>query len=216
MPNNDKSSDYKFTVDKQHLVSEEQHITGHAIMQIAGIAIDGTFGLYQKIKGKAMERIMNLEEEIDLSAKGIERFVSLPLEQQEGEAPSRIGVLPANDEEYLNALGLRWEVKAEASVHWLVIHDYPIPSGYNHTLSDVSLRLMPSYPDSQIDMVYFANHLTLTSNRIISRLTPANHLNRNWQQWSRHRTSQNPWRMGIDCVETHMAQVQHWLEREVK
>ena len=37
-----------------------------------------------------------------------------------------------------------------------------------------------------------------------------------WQRWSRHRTSQNPWRPGVDGIPTHLALVEHWLEYTVE
>jgi len=215
MPNNEKPEGYKFKVDKEKFESDEKCITGLEILQKAGVDDVSKFGLYQKLKGKPMERIEDLTAAIDLSKKGIERFVTLPLEQQEGEAPQRVSCLPDYDEDFLNSLGLGWEVKADGGVHWLVIHHYPIPDGYNVATSTLSLRLERSYPDTQIDMVYFANSLALTNNCQIGQLASARHLGQVWQRWSRHRTTQNPWRVGIDCVETHIAQVQHWLEREL-
>ena len=36
-----------------------------------------------------------------------------------------------------------------------------------------------------------------------------------FQQWSRHRTPQNPWRVGIDDLGTHLVLVGDWLVKEL-
>lgn len=207
---------FKLKINKQKFVSDEKCISGRTILQMVGITDVTQFGLYQKIKGKTMERIKDLDAHIDLSKKGIERFVSLPLEQQEGEATQMVKLLPECDQAFLKDLALKWDLVPEGGIHWLVIYDFPIPEGYNFGTSDVSLRLERCYPDTQIDMVYFGHQLALNSGTTIRQIVSVNHLNRTWQRWSRHRTSQNPWRPGIDCIETHIVQVRHWLEREIR
>ncbi|NVJ99319.1 MAG: multiubiquitin domain-containing protein [Alphaproteobacteria bacterium] len=206
---------FKYKVGSENYKSDEPIVTGYEILETAGIDDPDKKGLYQKLHGKKMERIKDLGAPIDLSAPGIEKFVVLPLDQTEGEAPPLANRLPPVDLEFLEILDLRWEIKAEGNVHWLVLYDFPLPEGYNHATSDVSLRLERLYPDTQIDMVYFGNSLSRKDGGNIRQLTSANHLGRTWQRWSRHRTPQNPWRPGFDCVETHLALVQQWLEREL-
>lgn len=122
--------------------------------------------------------------------------------------------LPEDDERYLNALGLPWETVKEAGTSWLVVHNWSLPAGYNHTTAMAGLIIPPSYPDGQIDMVYFHPHLALTSGKGINKLTPRRFDGRELQQWSRHRTNENPWRPGLDDVASHFTLVNHWLERE--
>jgi hypothetical protein len=127
--------------------------------------------------------------------------------------------LPAEDEAYLDSTGLQWETVIEAAgsqaVRRLVIYGFPIPSGYNHASVDLFLRIEPLYPDTQIDMVYFLPALQKSSGGTIGALSSEPFDNKQWQRWSRHRTAQNPWRPGIDCVETHLQQVKSWLTREL-
>jgi len=78
------------------------------------------------------------------------------------------------------------------------------------------LRIPPSYPDDQIDMVYFYPALALTSGKAIGQLSPLAFDGKQYQQWSRHRTAQNPWRPNLDNVCTHLLQVNNWLERELR
>ena len=54
----------------------------------------------------------------------------------------------------------------------------------------------PLYPDAQIDMAYFKPFLARTDGRAIQNLTECVIQREKWQRWSRHRTQQNPWRMG--------------------
>lgn len=124
--------------------------------------------------------------------------------------------LTEEDEECLAARGFKWEAVIEAATKWLIIPGYQIPEGYNHGMADVALRISPSYPDDQIDMVYFQPALALTSGRAIKQLTALALDGKQYQQWSRHRTAANPWRPGLDNVCTHLLQVDSWLQRELK
>jgi hypothetical protein len=124
--------------------------------------------------------------------------------------------LGEEDEDCLDGTGLEWETLLERRTKWLILRRYPIPAGYNVTVADVALRIPPSYPDDQIDMVYFHPGLALVSGRGIGALTPLTLEGREYQQWSRHRTAQNPWRPGLDNVCTHLLQVDSWLQRELR
>lgn len=124
--------------------------------------------------------------------------------------------LAEEDEEGLAARGLRWEAVVETGAKWLIFPEYPIPGGYNHRAASAALRIKPSYPDDDIDMVYFFPPLALADGRTIKRLTPFQLDGKQYQQWSRHRTAANPWRPGLDNVCTHLLQVDNWLERELK
>jgi hypothetical protein len=123
--------------------------------------------------------------------------------------------LSEEDEQGLAALTLEWETIIEGGTKWLIIRGYPVPEGYNHRQASAALRISPSYPDDQIDMVYFSPALALTSGRAIRQLTPLVIDGKQYQQWSRHRTAQNPWRPGLDNICTHLLQVNNWLDREL-
>jgi hypothetical protein len=124
--------------------------------------------------------------------------------------------LPPEDEDCLNANGYAWEAIIENNTKWLIIHAYPIPAGYNVRTAILALRIPPSYPDDQIDMVYFNPALALLSGRGIGALSMTTIDAKPFQQWSRHRTAANPWRMGLDNVGTHLLQVASWLARELQ
>jgi hypothetical protein len=123
--------------------------------------------------------------------------------------------LPEEDEQCLAAMGLEWEAIIEGNSKWVIVRSYPIPAGYNHRTADSALRISPSYPDDQIDMVYFSPGLALMKGKTIRQLTAYQLDGKQYQQWSRHRTAQNPWRPGLDNIFTHLLQVTNWLEREL-
>jgi len=126
--------------------------------------------------------------------------------------------LPEEDREFFdNRLGLEWEAVKEGDVRRVVIHKFGVPDGYTVTEADLFVRLEAGYPDAQIDMVFFFPHLGLKSGRTIGATTGQQQFDgRSWQQWSRHRTGENPWIPGIDNIERHLLLVREWLDREVR
>jgi len=124
--------------------------------------------------------------------------------------------LPEEDEACLAACGRQWEAITDAGAKWLVFPDYSVPDAYNHQNVSAALRIPPSYPDDQIDMVYFFPHLALKNGRAIGALSDFQLDGKVYQQWSRHRTTNNPWRSGLDNVCTHLLQVNNWLQREIR
>lgn len=124
--------------------------------------------------------------------------------------------LPAEDMEWLETTGCRYDLVSESGVLRVVVHDLPVPDGYNLQNVTANVRIEPGYPDAQIDMVYLYPDLALSSGRAIAALSADAFDGKTWQRWSRHRTPANPWRSGIDNLSTHFALVDEWLEREVK
>jgi hypothetical protein len=124
--------------------------------------------------------------------------------------------LPAEDERYLMNSEWRWETVSDAGVRRLIVYDYAVPAGYSRDRVDLYLRIESGYPDVQIDMVYFHPPVAKVSGRGINALSRQAFDGKDWQQWSRHRTSENPWRPGLDNVETHLELVHEWLAREVR
>ena len=120
------------------------------------------------------------------------------------------------DLEFLDHRRLPWEAVIEDRWQWVVLHNHPIPGGYNHTSVSAALQLPQSYPDTQIDMVYFCPHLAATNGKAIRQLSDHKFDGKIWQRWSRHRTGANPWRRGYDCIETHVLLIDEWLERELR
>ncbi len=124
--------------------------------------------------------------------------------------------LPENDNTFLNSLGLPWELVKEGHSCWLIVSQYPVPEGYNVKTVKVALLIPPGYPAAQIDMAFFYPHLAIVGGRAIGALAFQAINGVQYQRWSRHRTSSNPWRPGIDDVSTHLQLVDYWFERELK
>jgi hypothetical protein len=211
----DKATDgYKVQIDKEIFVIKEPTPTGSDLLVAAGKTPPKQFALYLKAKGAQPQRIA-LNETVDLRKPGVERFVTLPLDQTEGLGQRLQFSLPEEDLHWLSESGYRYELVAEGGVLRVVIHDHPVPSGYNVGEVAANVRIDPGYPDSQIDMVYFHPHLQRTDGRQIAALATDKFDGKVWQRWSRHRTPANPWRPGIDNLQTHFALVTEWLDREI-
>jgi len=214
-----KGRRYRIRVDKQHIVFEKETVTGREILERAG-KDPARFRLDQKLRGGQTKKI-ELTDEVDLTTPGIERFMTLPLDSQEGEAAEETVVrkefdLPEEDVEHLDARGLPWETLVEGNAHWLLIHDFPVPEGYRMRKATMALMIPSTYPTTEINMFYVSPFLELTSGRAI-RQTQSRSTIRGvtYQRWSRHRTGQNPWRPGIDNVATHLGVAEECLAREV-
>jgi hypothetical protein len=66
---------YKFTFNGEKMTSYKKIVSGKEIFSIAGIGHPNCFVLYQKLKGHDFEKI-SLDEDVDLSAPGIESFIT--------------------------------------------------------------------------------------------------------------------------------------------
>lgn len=118
------------------------------------------------------------------------------------------------DREFLECFARPWEALMVEKARWLLIHQYPIPSGYNVTEAIAAFLLEQNYPTTQIDMVYFYPALSRKDGRSINNLSSQSLDGKEFQRWSRHRTPQNPWRPDEDYLGTHATLVDDWLRRE--
>jgi hypothetical protein len=124
--------------------------------------------------------------------------------------------LPTRDTNYLNATERPWETLGAKGRGWVLMHDFPVPPGYTVKEVIAAVQIPAGYDDTQIDMVYFYPPLVRTDGKAIGALTQQTIDQKVFQRWSRHRTSSNPWRPGVDYVGTHMELVDDWLEREFR
>jgi len=125
--------------------------------------------------------------------------------------------LPSFDTQYLDSTGLEWETVVEGNGRWLMLHDRPVPNGYNVECAIVALQIPPSYPEAPIDMVYFFPALSRKDGKAIGASNSTQALDgKSFQRWSRHRTGDAPWRPGEDDVASHLVLVDDWLGREFK
>jgi hypothetical protein len=94
------------------------------------------------------------------------------------------------------------------------MHEFPVPAGYNHSVVIAALQIEQTYPDTQLDMVWFHPALSRADGKEIKNLSDQSLEGKTFQRWSRHRTEQNKWRPGEDYLGTHVALVEDWLLRE--
>lgn len=202
-----------YMVDSERFESDTSVLTGRQILERANRVPVEKFLLV--LSGHGRPREIGLDETVDLSPNGVERLRALPRECREGLQGRRDFQLPPFDLAFLDDLGLPWSTVTENGVMRLVVFGFPVPRGYNCERVDLYLRIDPSYPDTQLDMVYVFPHLALASGRAIRALSHESFGGRDWQRWSRHRTDSSKWRPGIDNVESHLALVADWFGKEV-
>ena len=204
---------YRIRIDKQHHVVNVSHMTGLQLLELAGKCNPKRWRIFQKLRGGKLDEIKP-EEKVDFTTPGIERFITTPCDQTEGRGPRREFTLPARDVEFLEAQSYRWETVGQPGQGFLLVHGFEVLPGYTVEETVVALRIDPTYPDTQLDMVWFSPALLRADGKPINQLTNQSIDGKPFQRWSRHRTAQNPWRPGVDYVGTHLALVADWLERE--
>ena len=207
--------EYKVQIDKDFFETPVSRMTGRELLELADKKPAEGYAIYLKVKGGQPQRI-DLDQKIDLSQPGVERFVTLPLDQTEGFGGRRDFALPQEDLEWLNNNPGRFELVSEGGVLRVVLYGFRVPPGYRQRQVDVNVRIEPGYPDTQIDMVYVHPALERADGRPIPATCVESFDGKEWQRWSRHRTPANPWRPGVDNLATHFGLVEHWFLRELK
>ena len=118
------------------------------------------------------------------------------------------------DAKFLDEYGLPWEAVVDGS-HWVLVHDFPAPKGYNHDKVTAAIRIEAGYPDAGLDMVYFNPSLQRIDGQPINATNVTQTIGgTDYQRWSRHRTAENPWMPGEDNLGSHLFLVEDWLCRE--
>lgn len=157
---------------------------------------------------------------VDLRTPGIEkiRLMQRTVINGDGQTPTvrRQFQLLADDESFLEDLGLRWEAVLEAGRRWLLIYDYQLPIGYVPSAVVLALDIHPDYPATQIDMFYFTPFVRrINGTEIPSTQVRAVIGGMEFQGWSRHRTETSKWDEHTDNVRSHMVLVDTCLAKEL-
>jgi hypothetical protein len=116
--------------------------------------------------------------------------------------------LPEEDVVFLDGLELSWETINDHGMQWVIVYDYPIVFG------SVAVKIETGYPRTQLDMAYFYPALQRLDGKTINAICSQIIDEKQYQRWSRHRTSANPWREGIDDLSTHFTLISFWFEQE--
>lgn len=74
---------YRIRIDREHFVVLEPCLTGRELLTLAGKCPPERYQVFQKLCGGRLQQI-GLDEKADFTRLGVERFVTLPLDQREG------------------------------------------------------------------------------------------------------------------------------------
>jgi hypothetical protein len=74
---------YRIRIDKQHFDVEVSGMTGRELLALAGKTPPERFRIDQKLRG-GQTRQIGLDERADFTTPGLERYMTLPLDQTEG------------------------------------------------------------------------------------------------------------------------------------
>jgi Prokaryotic E2 family E/Multiubiquitin len=187
-------------------------------LQWAGFNPDQGWQIFLKIVGSPKEPV-ELTAVVDLRRPGIEKLRLTPKEINNGKSPNdprrEFAVLDA-DEAHLSRLGLKWETFLEAGRRWLLLYDYPLPSGYSAGCTMLALEIPPNYPAAQLYGFYVPPTLALDSGRVIESTQMRGVVNGvEFHGWSRNRGPSAPWNPATDNVITQLALVDASLAKEV-
>lgn len=211
-----RAKTYLVRIDKETYRIHKADPTGEELLAVAG-KTSAKYKLYQIFRGKQPEPVAP-DQHVDLRAHGIERFTTVPKDPGEGGSAAALRrdfQLAEADSDALDAMNIEWTtVKDPSGTLLLVIPGWSLPAGYNVATATLVLVLPAGYPDTQIDMAYFSPALSRTDGKTVNNLTSVTWSIGAFQQWSRHRTAQNPWRPGVDDISTHLSLVDDWLRRE--
>jgi hypothetical protein len=79
-----KSGPYKIRINKEKRDWPNPTITGRDILGLVNKTPPEKFAVYERLRGSKPARV-ELDQSVDLTRKGVERFETLPLEQTEGQ-----------------------------------------------------------------------------------------------------------------------------------
>jgi hypothetical protein len=205
---------FKIQLDREVKDAPAKCMSGQEILELFKKTPYTDFELFVKLNGKGAEKVP-YDRQICFDDPGLERFTTLKLKHGDGSSmPKRDFRLPEQDEEFLDSLNLVWETIKDSNLNYVIIRGVTLPFGYAEEKADVAMRLDQTYPRTQIDMAYFSPKITRKDKRAINAVTDLVIEGKGYQQWSRHRTPDNPWREGVDCLEMHYFFVMSWLENE--
>lgn len=74
---------YRIRIDKEHYTVEAPAMTGRELLTLAGKTPVTGYMISQKMRGGEARRL-GLDEKADFTTPGVERFMTLPLDQTEG------------------------------------------------------------------------------------------------------------------------------------
>jgi hypothetical protein len=205
---------WKLNVQGVIIESQSPEIVVRQAIKEAGFNPDTPWIIVLKVAGEPKHEV-DLSFVIDLRHKGIEKLRLTPRQINNGEMAAgrrvEFALLP-QDVEHLDQLDLRWETPIDGGRRWLIMRNYPLPTGYRSPVADIAIEVPVSYPGAQLDMFYCHPPLALMTGAAIPQTQCIETITGSpFQRWSRHR----PWDPARDTLATHLALVDESLRREV-
>ena len=74
---------YRIQIDKNHYETANPDPTGRELLELAGKVPPNQFNIYLRVVGAPPKHVKH-DQHIDLRNPGVEKFVTLPLDQTEG------------------------------------------------------------------------------------------------------------------------------------
>lgn len=119
-------------------------------------------------------------------------------------------LLSADDQEYLDNTFPGWET---IEGRWVLLHDFPIRSGFTVRNATAAIQIPPAYPMTQLDMVYFHPAVLRSDGTTIGATNCTQMIDgKEFQRWSRHYRP-GSWRPDEDNLATHVLAICDWLDR---
>tara|TARA_B100000614_G_C14521845_1_gene482922 strand:- start:586 stop:900 length:315 start_codon:yes stop_codon:yes gene_type:complete len=78
-----KSQRYKIRIDNEKYVVDQEEMSGSQLLALAGKNPIDQFAIFQRLKGGQTEKI-EFNDVVSFLTPGVERFMTLPLDQTEG------------------------------------------------------------------------------------------------------------------------------------
>jgi hypothetical protein len=122
--------------------------------------------------------------------------------------------LPSEDVRFLERLGLPWETIVQGAERWVLGHEHPLPAGYDHAHVIVAILISGGYPEAPLDMFYLLPGITRPDGIAIPATSTQPIDGKTYQRWSRHRPGDQPWRAGVDNLETQFDLTRDAFDRE--
>ena len=73
---------YRIRIDREYYEARVTYMTGHQLLELAGKCDVHRWQIFQKLRGELT--LVGLDERVDFTTPGIEKFKTLPLDQTEG------------------------------------------------------------------------------------------------------------------------------------
>tara|TARA_Y100001956_G_C4081437_1_gene168617 strand:- start:314 stop:961 length:648 start_codon:yes stop_codon:yes gene_type:complete len=205
---------YKFKVNNSVYETDIECPTGLNILSIAGFEDPTCYDLILVKRGK--DELIKNDQEVCLSDPGVERFRVRPKKVKDGDKGGD-SLLPLKDIEFLDReFKGCWSLKRQNNLNLLRIQEFQVPKGYNVTDVDMIIIIPDRYDSVQLDMAYFKPALSRADGRSINNLASQVFAGESFQRWSRHRDNDNPWIIGVDCIESHVELIRFFLRKELE